>query len=665
MSLLNLKLIPARWILAAGLISAPSWAQDSDSIVVLDPYNVVDEKEPGDLSLDLNQIERLQANDLSELFSNQSSLAVGGGSPVAQKIYVRGFEDTMLNVTIDGAQQIGELYHHQTRLQFEPEFIKSITLDAGAGAATNGAGALTGAMQVTLKNAFDLLAPGRRYGSYFKGSYDFNGEDGYKVVGSAYSKLSDTLGLIVTYTQADGNNYADGHGKITQPTAFNHERGYLKLNGAQGAQTWSLSYESLHDFGTYYERPHMQNFTGTYILSDHDMNRRTATFNHHLDAKNDRLDLATTLYWTDSDFQNNRNTTGALYGSGNLESIGFDLRNHMHFAQTDVIFGFDYRDDSSLGRQQATPPPFWGTSGQSARIFGLYAQTDHKLNDAVTLSAGLRADSYRLKIDSGVGAGVTNDGEGLSPNAGLTWQASSELTLRANYAQAYRGVTIRETFFNALYAHNGSLKPEVADNAELGFAWQRDGLFLRGTAYAQNIQDYINANYVGTGGIWGYWANMGDAKVEGYEFEAGKHWQNAFFSLGVWDAKNSFGPRALNDSDLGLGTSIGRTWTAKSKYFIPTAHLELGATLRHVEEEPNAIANNAPPKGAYTTADFFASWQPEGTDRFTVSAALRNAFNEYYYDHATFYWRPGGAAGFYPGFPAKGRELSLSLTAKF
>jgi len=123
---------------------APAMAQEESGadILELDPMEVRTEQEPGNLRMSSAQIERLQATDLSTLFSNQSTLAVGGGSaPVAQKIYVRGFEDTMLNVTVDGAQQIGELYHHQARLQLEPELIKTIELDAGSGAATAGPGA--------------------------------------------------------------------------------------------------------------------------------------------------------------------------------------------------------------------------------------------------------------------------------------------------------------------------------------------------------------------------------------------------------------------------------------------------------------------------------------------------------------------------------------------
>lgn len=175
------------------------------------------------------------------MLANQSTLAVGGGAPIAQKIYVRGFEDVLLNVTIDGAQQAGELYHHQGRVQIEPEFIRSIQLDAGAGAATAGAGALTGALAVTTKDAFDLLAPGRNFGFLTRATGGFNGDDNYKGVISVYGKLNDTVGIAAGFTRQSGDDYEDGNGRLVTPTGYDHERGYVKFTGRFGDHAANLA----------------------------------------------------------------------------------------------------------------------------------------------------------------------------------------------------------------------------------------------------------------------------------------------------------------------------------------------------------------------------------------------------------------------------------------
>ena len=140
-------------------LSAPGARQDITLEIQGITETVTARSEPGNFTVGAPEIAFIQAADKAGLLSNESMVAVGGGSPVAQKIYVRDFEDTLLNVSVDGAPQAGELYHHQGRVQVEPEILKAIELEAGAGPATSGAGALTGALKLTTKDAEDLLAP--------------------------------------------------------------------------------------------------------------------------------------------------------------------------------------------------------------------------------------------------------------------------------------------------------------------------------------------------------------------------------------------------------------------------------------------------------------------------------------------------------------------------
>ncbi|MDA8020990.1 MAG: TonB-dependent receptor, partial [Thermoanaerobaculia bacterium] len=616
------------------------------------------ESEPGNFALDAEEIELVQAADMSQLLSNESMVAVGGGPSVAQKIYVRGFEDVLLNVVVDGAQQAGELYHHQGRVQIEPEFLKSIELEAGAGPATSGAGALTGALRLTTKNAFDLLGTGRDFGGRLKVSAGLEGGDSTAASISAFGRLTDNVGLVVSGLRRDASDYEDGNGDLVEPTAADHTRGYAKLSGAFSEHSFDLAYEDLHDTGTYFERPNLTNFTGQFVLSDHEMNRRTATYNHRFDPTSDAIDLRGTLYWTSSDYMNHRNTTGALYGEGEFSSVGLDLRNTSLLGEHALTYGVEYRSDDVRASQQATPPPFWGSSEQSASVLGVFAQDVWAISSRVVLSAGLRFDSYEHSTDSGVGAGESNDSDGFSPNLSIEWQPVDDLTLRAAYARAFRGITIREAFFSAIYTHRGDLDPEKADNLELGFAFERAGGFVRGTLFRQTFENYINAVFNGVT-AWGYWENVGDAEAEGYELEIGKTWTHVSASLGVWDSENELNDRPLTDSDLGLGTSIGRTWTARVDVSLPARGLDLGFRARLVEDEPNTIAEGAPDKDGYFVADLHSQWQPFDQHAFTIHASVTNLFDEFYFDQATFGF--SDRANDLIGYPSKGRELLLGF----
>ncbi len=640
------------------LSAQPSAAATADE---LETIVVTAQREPGNLRLSGDQLLATQASRLADIFANESSVAVGGGSTVAQKIYVRGFEDVMLNVTVDGAQSPGELYHHQGRVQLEPEFIKSLELDAGAGAATNGAGALTGALRTTLKDAFDLLGADERIGAYVKGTGWANGDDGYGYTASAFGRLTDDVGLVVAFTDRDRDDYQDGNGDPVEPSSYDQHHGYVKLNGNFGDQTASLTYERLDDEATTFERPNLLNYAGRFLISDQEMSRETLAGNYGWDPDSRLVNLRATLYGNTTDFRIQRQATGLVYGEGDFDSVGLDLRNTSVLGRHALTYGVDYRDDEVVSAQNATPPTAWGTTRQNASVLGLHAQDNWKLLETVRLSAGLRFDDYEFESKSGVSAGVRIADSGLSPNVGLAWEPIDGLELRAAYAQAFRGVTIREAFFSALYVHDGSLESEQADNLEFGLSYERGRFFARGTVYRQNIENFIDVQFTGTP-VWGYWRNVGDAEVEGYELETGYAFDAMQLSLGVWEADNSLNDQPLADANMGLGTTIGRTWLGKASGRFDRLRLDYGANLRYVEEVENTISPTAPPKEAYFVADVYLNWQ--ATDHINLALAANNLFDEFYYDHATYTWL-GGTANTYVGYPAVGREWVASLSYRF
>lgn len=53
------------------------------------------------------ELERRQANQISDMFRRNPNINVGGGAVIVQKIYVRGIEDRLARVTVDGAAQMG------------------------------------------------------------------------------------------------------------------------------------------------------------------------------------------------------------------------------------------------------------------------------------------------------------------------------------------------------------------------------------------------------------------------------------------------------------------------------------------------------------------------------------------------------------------------------
>ncbi|MFG0249829.1 MAG: TonB-dependent receptor domain-containing protein [Phycisphaeraceae bacterium JB051] len=615
--------------------------------------------------VDSEQITNTQASTLEEMFSNELGIAVGGGNVVAQKFYVRGIEDTQMNVQIDGAVQAGELYHHQGRVQVEPEFIKAIENEAGAGAATAGAGALNGSIRITLKDAFDMLKEGQAVGGLIKGSYFINGDNGYKGVASVYGRLADNIGILGSFTYHDYADYEPGDGNINggydDPNAFEHEHGYIKVNGEFGDHETSLTYERLYDNGYYYERPNMTAFRGTYRLTDHELERNTISYNHRYNPVSELVDVKGTLYYTNSRYIADYIDGTGVYGEGEFSSIGFDLRNTSIFGDHSVTYGVDFRFDDAYGRSNATSLP--GSSDEEAIVFGLYAQDNWQFAEQWKLSFGARVDYYSWKGVDGLSDGFKTDDWGFSPNVGLTWDATDDLALTVRYSRAFRGVLSKEAFFMGLYQNQGNVEPELASNLEFVVDYSHDWFFATASIYSQKIENYIAHLFNGPSGPWGTMYNAGDADSVGYELEVGGEWENLRVSLGMWYADTSLDGTDLTDGNMGLGTQIGRTWIGKLDYLLPQQNVLLGLVGRYVESEENTIATTAPDKPSYFVMDFNANWRPKGDDSLLLSFSINNLFDEFYYDHASYGYN--GNAGAYIGYPSKGREFVVSATVKF
>ncbi|WP_437418507.1 TonB-dependent receptor plug domain-containing protein [Stutzerimonas chloritidismutans] len=147
----------------------PCQAQSSDPLE-LDGVEVTARHVQED-SVEAEQLQHFQAADLQDVFESSPEVSVGGGPGVAQKLYLRGFEDTLLIIRIDGASQPGQTFHHTGRIGIEPELLKRAEVQAGTGDATSGPGALGGSIRFVTKDPDDLLREGEQVGALIKGGY--------------------------------------------------------------------------------------------------------------------------------------------------------------------------------------------------------------------------------------------------------------------------------------------------------------------------------------------------------------------------------------------------------------------------------------------------------------------------------------------------------------
>ena len=102
---------------------------------------------------------------------------VGGTNGMNQKIYMRGVSDRGLNITIDGAKQNGNTFHHNADLLIDPDLIKAIDVEVGSRSVVNGSGALGGSVAFKTVDAKDLLESGEKIGAKIKTGYASNNSE--------------------------------------------------------------------------------------------------------------------------------------------------------------------------------------------------------------------------------------------------------------------------------------------------------------------------------------------------------------------------------------------------------------------------------------------------------------------------------------------------------
>jgi len=594
--------------------------------------------------IDADAIQAKQASDLEDLFRDQPNITVGGGLGVAQKIYLRGIQDTKLNVSIDGASQTGQLFQHQGRISVDPDLLKRVEVNAGAGSALNGFGALGGAIKFVTKDAEDFLARDQQVGALLKTRYQSNNEE-FRHSASLYGRLGADWSALVSLGKADSDLREDGNGDEVQFSETDQETGLFKLSGALApGHRLTFSHDRREEEG---ERNLMAEFI--YLppwntAGRQKSARETSTARYEFNPASALIDLSVTAYRTENEM--------ALSNAGSpltaeIETTGFDLRNTSLLDRHELTYGIEYRKDKArnlLRRAQ-----------EEGEVYGLYIQGDYALTDALLLSMGARYDHYEL--DDADGQHFSSDG--VSPNANLTYQLNDRLSVYGGYATAFRSQTTKQALSVGSEGNRANLKEETASNTELGVEYRNQGFTARAEVFRSEIEDVVSL--VGPPGPFPrFYENVGELETRGVNLFLQQAWERARLSASYSKTEPELNGQPLNDADFGLGKTFGDSLVLNASYQFPQQALELGWSSKFVK----AVSATAerPQKPSYDRHDLYLRWAALPQDQLTVDFAINNIFDEFYYDHGTF----GFDNDFNRiiGIPESGRDLRLTLSWK-
>lgn len=604
--------------------------------------------------VDEKRIAAEQPTTLNELFKNSPDVNVSGGNrSAAQKVYIRGLEDTSANVTIDGAKQGGNLYAHTGQSGIDPELLKRVEVRAGTGSALAGPGALGGSIAYETKDAEDMLLPGQTQGAMFKFSGQTNGSR--LTPAAAVYGASGKFSYLLYGTKSWAKDYTDGAGNKVPDSDSEPLNTLLKLTyrPADGHKI-SLSQDNRQDNGF---RAYRSNFgvppsNPDAVPENQKLSRHSTSLRYsYRPAGNPLVDLTATVY--DNRIQLKRLITDTT--TSEWFTRGFDLRNRSSFGRLVLTYGMDYTWDKSVGSTASGR-----YRSERSTNTGVYSQADFQLADRWLLSGGLRYDRSQL-TDL---VGNKYDRNHLSPNAQLRFEAADGVSLFASWSEAFRGVRPVEGL--ALVRTQGiaantdlSLPGEVARTKEIGIAVNRDGWRGSLTGYVTQVQDTVL-----------YWQNSslpfrrrngGDVDIKGFTARLGRSWDNWSVDLSYARSRieNNDQPASPSNWLAGftpqgdkLGVTIARSLPAQNLDLVWTSSF-----VRAITDLPSSYA--LPKVPGYAVHDIAAVWRPRKGQEYSV--AITNLLDKHYLDQATPFYVTGGTTNLYE----MGRSVRVAATFRF
>jgi hemoglobin/transferrin/lactoferrin receptor protein len=654
------------------------------------------------------ELQNYQASDLGDIFRHTPSVTVGGSLGIAQKIFVRGMEDSMVNVTVDGAPQTSTLFHHIGRVAIEPELLRSVEVQAGAGEATAGIGAVGGAIRFRTKSADDLLNKDEKFGGIVKASYFTN--EGHKESISLFGKLTDNVGVLASYVNVDRNNMDDGDGKEIPGTAAEQTLGFIKINAELTEnQSLSLSYENRKEEGEFGKQTNWAPLEDDPLFASWG-ERETIVLNHAW-YLNDLVNLETTIYSTESSFKRELYTWDA-----SIKTTGFDLRNTSDIGMHSITYGVERKVDKVHAQSYED---FGGIFDEKGTVTGVYLQDHWQLTDNFLLSFGGRFDAYKLdhngieanwiKVNgiwvietdangdpiTSSSAFSTEKQDGFSGNIGFEYSFTDALKLSAGYAQALRGRQVADAFTVGELTPNPDLKPEEVDNTELGLQFNDGTWLFEASVYLSVINDVVFDKFKGREGV--FYENIGDLETKGVELVAGYQGDNFDVIVSynhnnvelnnasfVWpDANDASGYSTvvLDGVDMasyeygGLGNAVGDSLNVNVNYEI-NEQIQIGFNYNHVAslndievfhrsmELEWVTELETVDKPSFDLVDAYVTYTPINNLRLDLS--VHNLFDESYRSHGSV-----ADYGHIPGYERvvgikeAGRDVRLSVSYQF
>lgn len=655
-------------VLAFSVLSALSAnAVAAETETQLDSIQVSASLSNSKKAVDAEKISVRQAGLLRDVLRDVPGVNVGGTNGFNQTIFMRGAQESGVNIQVDGARQLGDTFHHNGNLLLDPDLIKRVDVSVGGNSVSDGAGSLGGAIKFKTVDASDLLTRGKNFGAKVKTGYNSNTK-GWSNSLYVYGRLDNQLDLLAYYNHKDYDIGETG-GSNKQPVGGDgKDDNYLfkaswRINDSH---KFTASAEQVKFAGLY---PYKAEFvvlpTAAAKYADYipqEYIRRTQRLAYEYNPETDWVDLSLNLYHTANDLdrtkphpnlpdhlmsrgKDNGRLNGWGWGTGG-ETWGFSADNVSLFDTGSLNHtlrtGYEWYKTTNYAKNvkysDRTVEYFPGEKGVLNSIY---------VEDAIqwggfTATPGVRYDNYKATYMGGRKQTMSEFSKAL----GLRYDFASGFSVFGNYTELFRAPDTVESIRlrGSGYEQREDLQPETGDNKEIGVSFNRNGLFTHHDSLSI-VAKYFQTDYenmIVQAAVPGVAKlnnrqNAGKAKVTGAEISARYRINNLYAGIGFSSSRSKLSStKHLTSKGSQLyGDALGRD--AGNKYT-----LSLGYDIKAIDTSLNwnsiffsKYDKNGVHKPGYGVNDFSVSYKPSKGKLKGMEATLGvyNIFDKKYVSH--------------------------------
>ena len=569
---------------------------------------------------------------------------VGGTNGMNQKIYMRGVSDRGLNITIDGAKQNGNTFHHNADLLIDPDLIKAIDVEVGSRSVVNGSGALGGSVAFKTVDAKDLLESGEKIGAKIKTGYASNN--------SEFSQ-----GLMLFTTPVEGldfiaaiNHKGYDYGKSGNKRKIGgdgNDLSYLLKLGYSffDAHRISISREHNEFKGIYPFRAEFGSWHNGANVDDYRKYERDTTTLKYEYKPSDLLNLDVTVYNTE-----HKKDDPVLKILG-VKTNGINAKAKS-IVETGALtqtfrYGAEFYQSKNFNKPDNHYP-------EKVNNYSIYAE-DALNFSSLTVTPGIRYTHHELKSYDGRAGNVksyTYKFNEFTTALALDYEIIKGLNAFASYARVFRGPDVIESMYAGRakdFEANKDLKATTGNSYETGLKYHGDiseasSYNLSAKYFMTKYKNLIVDNNTANGALKRI--NAGGADISGVELLARLNLDALSLAASYTHQSVKYKDRVLTSCRRGTvgpcySTSNvigyrdqGDKYTFNAEYAFSRIDTLIGYNLIYFASKNTISAsdNENVKIPSYAVSDIYATYAPS-SGKFKgleINAGIYNLFNKAY-----------------------------------